>query len=43
MRYAVVWYVLCRVGMRYAVLPRYGLCRGLVDKSGPTVGKPALE
>jgi hypothetical protein len=24
MRYAVVWYVLCRIGMRYAVLPGMG-------------------
>ena len=28
MRYAVVWYVLCRVGMRYAVLS--GMCYAVV-------------
>lgn len=50
MCYAVTWYALCRglVGAmpcRYALCraSRYVLCRGFVDKSGPTVDKPTLE
>ena len=50
MCYAVTWYALCRglVGAmpcRYALCraSRYVLCRGFVDKSGPTENKPTLD
>ena len=50
MCYAVTWYALCRglvcaMPYRYALCraSRYGLCRGFVNKSGPTVDKPTRE
>jgi hypothetical protein len=37
--------LVCAMPYRYALCraSRYGLCRGFVNKSGPTVDKPTLE